>query len=411
MAVLLLGTAVSTRYTAHADTTRGEVYVKGIDYESLVMKVYKNGNDIVYGSTDGKTWNELEGIADKDSLGKSGSEEDFLWVDISWTSSTADTKYYLRGDSGDGLHEIKITFPKCNSSFKVTFNKVAGTFTFTGVEKQEYFYYRKATDSNGWQKVYFDGFSGLDGMSYADFLDVVEALRFKGAKLVCKLGQDAGLTATDDDPGERPSKEVSVTVSKYATAPSVKVNLTKLTLNTKSTMEYCLDVDSLNDSSAWVTCTKTMKLSDITMDYEASAKKAGNDVTIFFRVSATEKKPQSQIAVLTIPGQEIAPVYGTNYTVDYNANGDKVSVMFVDAKSTPYEYTIEKETDDSFDIETARWIGVTKDKTITFTQKTYDGATIYVRYKGHNASTAKNIAFALPSDYSYTTFVFPAVPD
>lgn len=381
----------SVKNEARAEETAEKISVGDIDYERLTMKIYKNGNTNVYFSTtlasDLSGWDEVSGVASNDNDGKG----EYLLVDISWASSAADVKFYLRGDKNTNATEI--VFPKASSAFKVTFDKVNGDFSFAGQDDASYFYYRKSTDYN-WVKVYFEGMGSPVGseMSYADFLANVEMLRFKGSKLVFKLGQQTG--TSEASMGARPSKEVTVSITKYASAPSVKLNITKLTFNTKSTMEWS------DDMKNWHECEKNMELEDLA----PKAIGAGAaDVVLFFRVAATEKKPCSQIAVVVIPAQTSAPAVGKDAEVSYSYDNNKLLLNFSKASATNmYEYCVVT-ADKEFSLSTAKWKTIKAAKTVSLTKKSADGATIYVRYKGTLENVKKGIEFRLPSAYSSFT--------
>ncbi len=375
---------------ARAEETANKITVGDIDYERLTMKIYKNGNTNVYFSTtlasDLSGWDEVSGVASDDGNGT------YLLVDISWASSAADVKFYLRGDKNTNATEVVL--PKASTAFKVTFDKVNGDFTFAGQDDAKYFYYRKNTDYN-WVKVYFEGMGTPNGdkeMSYADFLSNVEMLRFKGSKLVFKLGQQPGTSETET--GARPSKEVTVSITKYASAPSVKLNITKLTFNTKSTMEWS------DDMSHWHECEKNMSLEDLA----PKAIGAGaTDVVLFFRVAATEKKPCSQIAVVVIPAQTSAPAVGKDAEVSYSYDNNKLLLNFSKASATNmYEYCVVT-ADKEFSLSTAKWKTVKAAKTVSLTKKSAEGAKVYVRYKGTLENVKKGIEFKLPSAYSSFT--------
>ncbi len=389
-ALICLCFAGFTKNEARADDAASQITVGDINYESLTMKIYKNGNTNVYFSTtlasDLSGWDEVSGVASNDGNGT------YLLVDISWASSAADVKFYLRGDKNTNATEV--VFPKASTAFKATFDKVNGDFTFAGQDDAKYFYYRKNTDYN-WVKVYFEGMGTPNGdkeMSYADFLSNVEMLRFKGSKLVFKLGQQVGTSATET--GARPSKEVTVSITKYASAPSVKLNITKLTFNTKNTMEWS------DDMKNWHECEKNMSLEELAPN-AISAK--ASDVVLFFRVAATEKKPCSQIAVVVIPAQTSAPAVGKDSEVSYSYDNNKLLLNFSKASATNmYEYCVVT-ADKEFSLSTAKWKTIKAAKTVSLTKKSADGATVYVRYKGTLENVKKGIEFKLPSAYSSFT--------
>lgn len=399
MAALVLGIAAGT-VKAHAEdpvtpipspapATAAAVTVKDIDYENLTMKIYKHGNAIVYFAptipSKMSDWDEVTGVE--------YNAEGYVLMDISWATATAVNSFYLRGDINNTA--VQITLPKQSTAFKVKFDKASGGFTFDGKGDSEYFFYRKSSDYN-WTKVFFD----QSDPSYEKFLEKVASLRFKGAKLIFKLGQEIGCAdGSTDDFGARPSKEVAVTISKLSTAPSIKLNVTKLTFNTKATMEYSEDL------TEWKPCTKNMKLEELADAALCAGATPGKAVTLYFRTAQTEKKPASQVAAVTIPGQTKAPTTGTTDAVDvrYGFSGKYMIINFLTASTTrPFEYCIVKDGAE-FDEHTAKWRTVKGQKDIKLSQKSVEDAEIYVRVKGVSANAAKGIEMALPSDYDSFT--------
>lgn len=389
--------------SAHA-ADAGEVYVRNVDYEKLTMQVYPNGNGNVYfASVIPKE------LSDWDELSKTNEPGEYFLADISWAAAGSEVSFYLRGDKNTTA--VKVTLAKQPAAFKVKFDKVNGDFTFTGQEEQDYFFYRKNTDYN-WIKVWFEGKTGSDGISYAEFIDNVEALRFKGSKLVFKLGQKVGYTETNsEDEGIRPSKDVAVSVTKYASAPSIKLNVTKMTFNTKTTIEWTDDIAK----NVWTACEKNMELEDITESvfYTAGASKTPDTAIVYFRTAKTEKKPSSQISIVSIPPQKAPPVIGTESTADVvYAYDEKYLILTFNkaTKDTPYEYCIVKK-EDEFDVHKAKWKTAKSTKQVKLSRKTVEGNDIYFRVKGIAANATKGIEFQLPSAYvSYTANGFPEIP-
>ncbi len=384
LACLCIAATGRTETRAASAVTIGE-----IDYDELTMKIYKNGNSTIYFSaSQAKTlsgWDEVSGTAGTDANGA------FILTDISWASSTSDVTFYLRGDVTTTAVEVKL--PKMPTGFKAIFDKVNGDFTFAGNEESDFFYYRKSTDYN-WVPVSFSGAAPAGGITYDTFLARIEELRFKGAKLVLRLAQRKGVSVAD--PGVRPSKEITVTIAKYSSPPLIKLNITKLTLNTKTTMEW---TDNL--SGGWQTCEKNMEIADVAPNslLKAGQTTGSQETTLYFRVEATEKKPCSQTMVLTVPAQTAAPTVGTADTcnVVYSYLDNKLNLTFKDASSTNmYEYCLVA-AGDSFDGTKAKWRTVKNSKVIKLTEKAAGGATVYIRYKGTNANIKKNIALSLPS--------------
>lgn len=380
MAVLLLGIAVSTGTKVKA-AAASPVTVSDIDYENFTMKIHKNGNSIIYGSTDKKNWVEVEGV----------TESGVITIDISWVSASSDFIWYLRGDKD--VTNLKVTFPKQSSEFKPAFDKLNGDFDMTkGQDDQQYFFYRK---SNGyyWQKVYFDKYESLaesdaQAITYKQFVTEIESLRYKGAKLCFRLGQIKGTGA--DNMGERPSKEVTVTVTKFAAAPSIKLNVTKLTFNTKETMEWTTDFSA----PIWNTCTKNMLLEEIAPEvtYPATVDSA----TIYFRVAATETKPHSLAIAVTVPAQAAPPVKGTDFVLADGQKGKGILTFPNASAENMYEYYM-CPSNVPFAVNTAKWKTVRNNKPISISATIMDDCTLYVRKKGTAENVNKKISLVLPS--------------
>lgn len=359
--------------TAEADTA-SVVSIGMIDYEELTIQIFSNNNPIVYYSDDNTKWTEVEGAYDASS----GA----YIMDISWVSGTGDATLYFKGDVNSRI--ISVTIPMQNSDFLVLYDKAEECFTFTGADDSDAFEWRKTTDYN-WTKVSLDDTTA----SYHTFLAAIEAFRVKGAKIILRLPQVTGSAVNS---GSRPSKEITVTISPRASAPSVNVNSSKLTLNTTTSMEY---YDPSTDT--WIECSKAMPLEEISPQvlYENGAQ----DVALMIRTAATENAPYSKTAYLKIKGQAGAPVIGGNTDdVSYYFVNSKLVLVFNKASVTDvYEYSIVKPEND-FDFSSARWTSVNNTKPLTLSSITApSGCTVYVRKKGTDANTTKNISLVLSS--------------
>ncbi len=364
----------------------GTITVGKTDYDEMTMRVYMNGNSICYFSTDAKkTWNELEGDIVTDSTGS------YKIMDISWASVSADVTVCFKGDKNVEVTEAVL--PKQSVAFKVKYLKASGDFEFSGNDDFSSFMWRKSTDYN-WKTVPFDEKS----TGYKAFLKEIEGLKLKGAKLVFRTAQIAGTDA--DNMGERPGRDISISITKRTAAPVIKVNVNKMTLNTKASMEY-FNVKT----SAWEPCEKNMTLAAMVPDvlFNNGAKKT----SVKIRNAETATKPYSNTFILTVPGQGTAPSVGTDVTCAFEEG--KLALTFVKASATvPYEYCVVA-AGSSFDESTAKWKTVKKAKTVKITQKAApDGSTVYFRYKGIAANDAKKIALALPSYYCTYSVKWPA---
>lgn len=362
--------------TVTADTASA-VSIGVIDYEELTIQIFSNNNPIVYYSEDNTKWTEVEGAYDASSGAYT--------MDISWVSVTSDTTLYFKGDGNTRV--VSVTIPMQNNDFQVDYDKAEEYFSFLGAEDSDTFEWRKSTDYN-WTEVSLDDTSA----SYHAFLAAIETFRVKGAKLILRLPQ---ITGSEVNSGSRPSKEITITIPSRTSAPSISVNSSKLTINTTTSMEY---YDPSTDT--WIECSKTMPLEEIAPQvlYENGAQ----DVTLMIRTAATEKSPYSKTAYLKIKGQTGAPVIGGNTDdVSYYFVNSKLVLVFNKASAADvYEYCIVKPEDD-FDFSSARWTSVSSAKPLTLSSYTApSGCTVYVRKKGIDASTTKNISLVLSSAIS-----------
>ena len=177
-----------------SDSSASKVTIGAVDYETLLLRVYPNGNSIVYLSADkGKNWTEAKGMKATDTEGK-----EYIEIDISWASPTTNVKLIFKGNEID--EEVECILPKQVSTFTVKFDKATGELVMTKDTEATEFWWRKASDYE-WKSVPFNTQSD----DYKKFASMVESLRYKGAKLVFRTAQTPGTNA--DNMGSRPSKE------------------------------------------------------------------------------------------------------------------------------------------------------------------------------------------------------------
>ncbi|MBR6396020.1 MAG: hypothetical protein IKS09_03525 [Lachnospiraceae bacterium] len=343
----------------------GEIEVTKIDYGNLTVCIDTAGNNICYYSKDKNKWYELEYIR------AAGGD---LIMDISWTNANADTKIYFKGDKNEKV--VTLTLPKKNSALKCKFDAADGSLEFDETEDATQFQWKKSTDTV-WTTVSLNESSA----SFKNFVNSLESLRFKGAKIIVRTPYQNGTGILDT--GARVSKEITVMIPKRANAPSVSVNLTKLTVNTNDTLEYSLD-----GGLTWTDCEKNMAVSDI-----LSGRASG---TVIIRKAATEKAGYSKTATLVIPERAAAPAGISHYTEN------KMFVLQINGASTaePYEYAVIK-PGYSFDETTSPWRGISSSKPVKINKTTAPaGSIICVRKKGKAANAARGIALTLPSKYT-----------
>ncbi len=389
----MIAYAETSEMTEPAQTvTPVPVSVGCINYEESYILVNPGDNTKVYYSdSKKKTWYQLEG----DRVG------DYFKMDISWISEKKDYQLNLKGSDDEKI--VTITLPKYNGKLKVKFNKADGILTFTN-EDAKTFEWRKYASTGEWNSGVPVDMTKPDP-NLTEFLQEIEMLRAKGGKISVRQPQVAGESA--DTVGKRPSRTVTVTISKRGSAPSVKVNANRMNLNTKDTMEYYIDTvdDQLQTppetSTGWKTCDKKMKVSDL------SENAIKNDIVVAFRKAETERAGHSKYSLVEIPRQASAPVTQVTGTV---LSEKKFALKISDASyDKPYQYVAVK-AGRSFDIDRASWRKVNKPKDINFSLRSYPvGSKIYVRLMGNNKSKKSDLK--LPSDHTVIDISYKAETD
>lgn len=347
-----------------------------IDYDTLWLVAEPNGNQKVFYTDKEKSgWTE----AVKADNGK-------FYIDISWVKSTGETTLLLKGDVCEDI--VKVTMPAKFTKLKAKFNKADGTIAITGApEGTATFQWRKATSYEWHTENIADA-----AKAGSAFLQEIEKMRISGASLYLRLPPVQGKPAADGtlEKGVRPSKEVKVSIAKRSSAPKVKVDIAKLTVNTKKTMEYSYD-----GGVTWKQAEDKMQLSVLAPGVLGQGSK---NMKIAFRTAATSKNGYSKTMYLTIPAQQAAPVVGpvSGADVVYSTDGEKFYMTFAKAtKDTKYEYTVVK-AGNTLDPLKASWKAVSSSKPVSVSAKTAPaGSIIYVRRKGTNETS--KLPLTLPS--------------
>ena len=353
------------------ESTAAKVAIVEIDYDKLTLTVNPNENTCVYYSDSKKTtWNLIEGS--KDTNGN-------FVLDISWISSSKDYVLNLKGDKNEEV--VSVTLPKVSSSLKVKFDKVNGVLTITSgsVSRIEW---KKALAYSSW--------TTIDVTASTAASTEFAALRGKGAKIYVRVPQVKGDSSSA---GSRPGKIVQISIPKIANAPSLKVDVNKLTLNTSTAMEYRVySVNGVLLNTAFTSCVSKMELSsdeNISKALYSSANSTPSEVVVAVRKKATTTNTYSKTAYITIPAQAAppkAPLVTKTET--------KYSFRFDDAsKTNTYQYAVVKPTDTSGRLS---WKNVSTPKEIILNKSSYpEGTKVYIRIKG--VAYTKKTELALPS--------------
>jgi hypothetical protein len=359
---------------AHAKpvSAASSITVTEINYLDSTITLKVNGDTKVYFSDSKKTtWDAIPG-----EIGSDGK----ITMDISWISTS---KNYIINFKGDVSTEVvSVTIPKQATNFKATFNKVKGTVTFTNA----------GTRTVEWRK---DGSSTWNTVDTNTFATQLGYLFNNGATLRFRLAPVNGTSSTSV--GSRASKEVSVTITKKASAPSVTVNGSAFTIAVKKGMAYrTVNADGTTTDWTTVSSSADLLLSEVaTKAMYKSAATTQSKVTLQFRTNATSSSMVSKIATVTVPTQEGPPsedAFGISLSY---LSSTSLSLTVKAASSTvPFEYTV-VEKDDELSYTSASWSTISSSTAVTLTKtKAPAGSHIYVRKKSIAATDTVDFALA-----------------
>ena len=402
---LLLWIAVMIAVPLVKAKAAGKLEVVEIDYDKETLTVRSNSEDtfLYYSDSKQKNWecaygqfvnagtSTVEGNADT-STNTSGR---IYVLDISWVKKTKDYDLTLKRHVSTEVLTVKL--PVQNKYFKVTYN----------YEKQEFvpqnadncpLQWRKA-DSTIWHDVVGEDRSTKETVS------MMNKLYAKGAYIYVRTKPQNGTGAASPLNGERPSKEIKISLKKQASAPSVYMKTAGI-LTVNPTQEY-----QVGGSDTWTKCNeKTLDLRKVATDAFYKEGTPGKEVTIYVRVAATEKKLPSASTVITVRAQEEAPVSdatGENNQIKYSfKNATTLQVEFNEVKETgedgkevvvkekpssknPYEYTVVKPAEgadtvpaDAQPAEDATWTAITAGTVTISAEKAPKSSVLFIRKRG-----------------------------
>lgn len=366
---------VMAEETGDSAVASNKIEIKEIDYDNLTMTIYPNGNNSVYYSdSKKKTWTKIEG--DVNTAGN-------YVLDISWISASKNYEMNLKGDVGGDEVITSVTLPMAVKTIKVKFDRLNEQLTVTGTGEAAKLEWKKAAAYTDWEEINLvNGKAGSSNI-FAEFM-------VKGAKLQVRIPQVKGTSA--ENPGSRPSKIVQVSVAKRPNAPSIKVNITKLTLNTTTAMEYRIYsvAGNVKTDAVFADCTKNMKIEEIAGEaLYSESNTSPKEVIVAIRKKAKGNSSYSKTAYVTIPAQSAAPKLPVT-----SATETVFSFSLADAsKTNAYQYAVVKAGSTSTGLS---WKSVTSDKVISFKSKQYPaGSVVYIRMKG--TALSKKSPLVLPS--------------
>jgi len=366
--------------------TAGIVQIVKIDYNEGYVLINPNGNSkVYYTQTSKNAWYEVEGGL----VVNEGSLADCLKLDISWISDSKEFSLTFKGNEND--EEEKLVLPAANTGLKAKFAPLDNTIDFDNVAGAAHFQWRKAT-SNNWE-------NSVSISNQKAFSEAVEALRVKGGKIVVRIPGEQG----DPANAKRPSKSITLSISKRANSPSLKVDVNKLTLNTSTAMEYMVYAvgGDIKESAKWVPCHKNISLAEISKEIfvDTATDKKSKDVVVAVRKAATGKASHSKTAYFTIPAQTAAPSIDLAKNKITQSSATKFSFSLTMAGPFPYQYAVAIKSGDGYDESNLVWKNVSINKNISFSSsKIPSGSVVYIRERG--VAQSSKATLRLPSAYS-----------
>lgn len=182
---------------------------------------------------------------------------------------------------------------------------------------------------------------------------------------------------------KRSGKVVTVKIPKRPTAPSVKLDGSKLCITGLKSGETQYRV---GDNAAWTTFTtplSSIKYINLSALLNTAANVPNTVNTVEFRTIGSNKKVYSNTKVIDIPAQPICPEVIT-------LTGTTLKASDIDLKKQ-YEYTIVSQGY-TLDLGTARWTSFTSKNAVVLTKAKINDK-IYVRAKSYTDSN-KNLVLA-----------------
>ena len=378
--VALLVIAVAGIFFAGVNIVKADsksITIQEINYTDSTITLKANAGDsiIYFSDKSGKTWEAVPGELGPDQT---------ITMDISWISVSSSYTLRFKGDVSTSM--VSVVIPRQATNFRAAYNKVKGTVAFTNQVGRTVQWRKK--DSYLWNTV-----------DIVTFPNELEMLCTQGATLYLRLAPTNGFSAGDTlYAGERPSKEVLLSVPKKTTAPTINIDGSKFLIPATKNMSY-RTVRADGTLSDWITVTNAtnLLLKDIAGNaLYTDSTTIQSEVTLQFRKNATSSSQVSHIASVTIPIQEKALSEEENgISIEYTSSASLNLTIKAASSTKPFEYTIVKK-DEKLDYLTANWVTVSSPASILISKTSApEGSYIYVRKKSIAADG--DIKFALAS--------------
>ncbi len=365
--LMMIFTLVFTKRVEAASS----ISVKEINYENSTITLQLNSGDTeAYFLDSGKKiWETVPGNI-------TGSNT--ITMDISWV--LMNKNYIIKFMGNSSTEAITVVLPKQLSNFKASYNKVKQTMSFSNTGSRTIQWRKKG--STTWNTVNTSTISAE-----------MTHLCTNGATVYFRL---APINGNASSAGSRPSKEVTITIPKKASAPSVTVDGSAFTIAVKKGMAY-RTVYTDGTTSDWnsVSSNSNLLLKNIAASALYSGSATQTAVTLQFRTNATSANQVSKLTTVKIPVQEGAPNVDS-YGISLNYTSSTTMSLQVKAASNtlPFEYTIVAK-DKELNYQNASWTAITSSTAITLNKdQAPSGCHIYIRKKSRNTSTSDEFALA-----------------
>lgn len=378
LAILLV--AILTICAWQAEKVRAaepSITVQEINYDNSTITLKSSAGDsaIYFSDSKGKKWEAIPGTLSSDHM---------MIMDISWISTSS--KYTILFKGNVSTQAVSVTLPKQLTTFKATYNRVKGSLAYTNQGTRVVEWRKK--DSYLWNKI-----------NTGTFTKDLEMLCTQGATVCLRLASIPGKTTNGVvDAGERPSKEVVITIPKKTAAPAVAINGSKFFISATKNLSY-RTVSPDGSSSEWKTVNATTNLmleslaASTLYTNETTTQK---EVILQFKKNATDVAQGSHITTITIPKQEGVPDEVENgISIHYTSATSLALTVKAASTKKPFEYTIIK-PDCTLNYQEATWNSITSSTAVSIADsKAPKGSHIYVR----KASQQENgdIKFSLAS--------------
>ena len=373
-ALLLLLLIICTVITPKTATAASSISITDINYlkSSITIKVNDADTKVYFSDSKKTMWEVVPGEIGSDRT---------ITMDISWVSISQNYIITFKGDASTEV--VSVIIPKQVTNLKANYSKVKGTVSFANAETRKIEWRKKG--STIWNTV--DTSALPTEISY---------LYNNGAILYFRLAPINGTSPTNV--GFRPSKEVTVSIPKKMTSPTITINGSAFTIPVKKGMAY-RTVYSDSTTSDWTTIGST---TDLLLESIASNALYRSDsttqskVTLQFRTDATSSTQVSKITTVTVPVQAGPPNEDTyGISLSYTSSSSISLQVKAASSAVPFEYTI-IDAEDELDDQTVTWKTISSSAAINLNDDAApEGSHIYVRKKTIVATTT--IEFALAS--------------